>query len=171
MLDPQNFRTAWLLTRDRVYRIDNANEPNESITNITGTLFGFSAWWQQLSDSTSTLDLRTIEVVRVRGRSATLLVGGLGGVFRLRDPDLVRAEDTAAWEEFGIGMPNVLVRDLRYNREDDVLLAATFGRGAWLMRDAQARLLVPRYRTVPPGQQIPALGPAPGPALGPAPVP
>ena len=155
VIDPDGFRTAYLVTRDSVFRIDGTGDTTETVTNITGTLASFDAWYQTLTNNTSRLDLRTIEVFRVPGRRAALLVGGLGGVFRLLDPDDATAATTPVWREFGTGLPNVVVTDLRFDAADDLLVAATSGRGAWVLRDAAAMLMVPGFRSLPAAQRIP----------------
>ena len=40
------------------------------------------------------------------------------------------------WSEFVAGLPGAPVYELDYDAVDDVLLAGTLGRGAWLVRDA-----------------------------------
>jgi hypothetical protein len=155
-IDPDDFRTAYLVTRDSVFRIDGAGDSTETVTNITGTLATYSAWYNTLSNGTSTLNLRTIEVFRVPGREAALLVGGLGGVFRLLYPDNATAAATPIWREFGRGLPNVVVTDLRFDATDDLLVAATSGRGAWVLHDAAAMLMVPKYQSLPKSERIPS---------------
>jgi hypothetical protein len=39
------------------------------------------------------------------------------------------------WAPYGKGLPNVQVFDLRYDSTDNVLVAGTFGRGAWTVSD------------------------------------
>ena len=88
--------------------------------------------------------LRTIEECIDPGANAAsqaddtvvLLVGGLGGVYRTLNP----TGNAPLWGEYGSGMPNVLVTDLHYDRTDDVLLAGTFGRGAWTIARASETL-------------------------------
>jgi len=53
-----------------------------------------------------------------------LFLGTSLGVYRYDD-------DTAAWELFNTGLPNVTVRDLEINVIDSKITAATFGRGIW----------------------------------------
>jgi hypothetical protein len=96
--------------------------------------------------------LRTIELFKTgTGASANdatddtaaILVGGLGGVFKTSidlstltpggSPDLI-------WSEYGAGLPNILVTDLRYDSLDDILLAGTLGRGAWTVKGASETL-------------------------------
>src|SRR5262249_44296914 len=60
------------------------------------------------------------------GDSAVPLVGGATGVFRL-DPN----SGPHSWQEVGAALPNGQVGDLRWDATDDVLVAATVGRGVW----------------------------------------
>jgi hypothetical protein len=53
-----------------------------------------------------------------------LFLGTSLGVYRYDD-------DTAAWELFNIGLPNVTVTDLEINVIDSKITAATYGRGIW----------------------------------------
>jgi hypothetical protein len=67
-----------------------------------------------------------------------------GGVFRTLNPrnsidfttHLVTAD--SLWSGFGEGLPRANVYDLHYNEADDVLLAATLGRGVWMLRNVKA---------------------------------
>jgi hypothetical protein len=56
-----------------------------------------------------------------------LLVGGLGGVFRLINP----ASNGGPWRGYGQQMPNVFVDALDYDPQTDTLAAGTLGRGAF----------------------------------------
>ena len=57
-----------------------------------------------------------------------LIAGGRGGVYR-RVPGLQKPGDLGPWKEYGIGLPNSYIQDIRlYN--NDRLIAATFGRGS-----------------------------------------
>src|SRR5262249_281749 len=73
-----------------------------------------------------------------------VLVGGLGGVFRLLD-----SPSGPYWSQYGTGLPNAVVTDLHYipiNRNQgfgDLLLAGTYGRGAWLVPNASQTLATP----------------------------
>src|SRR5262249_1153093 len=64
-----------------------------------------------------------------------LLAGGMGGVYSL---PLTSAN--GCWKSFGLGLPSVQVTDLHYVPEKDAILAATFGRGAWLISAASNSL-------------------------------
>ncbi len=120
-LDPDNWKRAYVLdSAGRVWRTTNAGV---AFTNITNNLLSLLP--------TPSTNLLTIELY---SRNATpdladaLFVGGLGGVYATANPE---AGAAATWIEFGTNLPNYLVRDLRYDAKDDVLLAGGFGRGAW----------------------------------------
>jgi hypothetical protein len=77
-----------------------------------------------------TEDVRAVEIVNVdASENPILLVGGLGGVFQLPEPE----SESGSWTPLGTALPHGLVTDLRYNVADDVLVAAVFGRGAWIL--------------------------------------
>ncbi|HET6572724.1 MAG TPA: hypothetical protein VFG68_03910, partial [Fimbriiglobus sp.] len=90
---------------------------------------------------------QTIELFLDRGATATstaddkvvVLVGGRGGVFRLVDT----ASPATGWSEYGAGLANTIVTDLRYYPQDDLLLAGTLGRGAWTVPNASRTLTTP----------------------------
>jgi hypothetical protein len=58
-----------------------------------------------------------------------IFVGGRTGVFRML------IDEPAIWSEFGGDLPEAPVYDLDYDPVDDVLVAGTLGRGAWLAAD------------------------------------
>jgi len=58
----------------------------------------------------------------------TLLVGGVGGVFR---GILTPGSSTVTWTKFGLGLANATVTDLQVSQADDLVVAGTAGRGAW----------------------------------------
>jgi hypothetical protein len=121
VMDPQDVR--------RVYVVDEQNRVWAS--------YDEGLTWRDLSRNLPTLlgEVRTVEVFRPTAGSATVLVvGGLGGVFQLRDP----ASAGTAWSRLGSNLPHGLVLDLRYNEQADVLIAGILGRGAWTLNHALA---------------------------------
>src|SRR5262249_13037134 len=127
VLDPDDFKRAFVIDRNDVYMTTNAGA---DWTKITGFL-----------PRKEIRDLRTIELVKTAGHEV-LLVGGQGGVFRTIDPQFL-----SVWTEFGAGLPNVLVTDLHYippaanpAQGGDILVAGTLGRGAWTLASAKAQL-------------------------------
>jgi hypothetical protein len=149
VVDPENWRTAYVLTRDSVFRIDAINDSSETITNITGALTVVKAFYDSVTNSNASANLQTLEIVRVPGRRAVLLAAAQGGVYRLLDPERRDpADGLIPWEPFGLGLPRVLVTGLVHDATDDVLVAGTWGRGAWSIGGATEALFAPRWRWI-----------------------
>ncbi len=83
----------------------------------------------------------------VLGGGTTLLAGGRGGVFRLvpglNDPALF---PNFGWTEYGSGLPNVYVDNLRVT--GNRLYTGTQGRGAWVIPDVSSTIRVAARVTV-----------------------
>lgn len=76
--------------------------------------------------------LRSIAYVprqRGHGSDDALVVGASNGVFVAFERD-----GFASWRPLGTRLPTVIVFDLDYDQADDVLTAATMGRGVWKLR-------------------------------------
>ena len=72
-----------------------------------------------------------------------ILAGALGGVYALHvNLDAVQPSPYS-WSQFGQGLPDVQVSDLDYVANQNLLLAGTFGRGAWEITNASADFGVP----------------------------
>jgi hypothetical protein len=111
VLDPDEWRSAFAVDSNQVFRTTNAGA---SWTDITGNLAQLGAG-----------DFQT--TVYVAGATIDLLlVGTNAGVFVS-----FSSSGFTSWSRLGIGLPNVLVADLDYDVADDVLVAGTLGRGAW----------------------------------------
>jgi hypothetical protein len=111
VLDPDEWRSAFAVDSNQVFRTTNAGA---SWTDITGNL-------QQLGAG----DFNT--TVYIAGATNDLLlVGTNAGVFVS-----FSSSGFTSWSKLGSGLPNVLVADLDYDVADDVLVAGTLGRGAW----------------------------------------
>jgi hypothetical protein len=122
VVDPNNWHTLFLINKNSVWE---SKDKGQSFINLTNNLHRL------------TTDLRTIEFVDPNPAVAgdeVLLVGGAGGVFR-RSPVL-----NSKWTEFGAGLANALVRDLHYDSTANLLLAGTFGRGAWTLPNVRAAI-------------------------------
>src|SRR5262249_33471334 len=63
-----------------------------------------------------------------------VLAGALGGVFRMF------TNSPGVWTTYGQGLPNAVPYDLQYSVARDVLVAGTFGRGAWEVPNASTTL-------------------------------
>ena len=128
----------------RIKNTDCSTEP--SLAEITGNL------------GTQASELETVVAVHPVPGLTTLVVGGLGtgsgSVFRSVGP--INGSATQ-WQLLGSGLPNVNVHDLVYNATDDVLVAGTFGRGAWTLDNA-SRALLPLSPPSPPAPPPPSGG-------------
>jgi hypothetical protein len=114
VIDPDDWRSAYVVDDNQVFRTTNAGA---AWTDITGNLPGLGAG-----------DFRTIVFVAASASRKLLLVGTNAGVF------VSFSNSTGgftSWNKLGIGLPNTPVADLDYDVVDDVLLAGTLGRGAW----------------------------------------
>ena len=125
-LDPDNFRIAYIATRNKVFRTV-INGGQITATDITGNL--------------SDPSLHSVQVIRstLTASGRVLVVGGQGGVYRTLTP----TSNAPAWTEFGAGLPNAAVADITYGIPDpdgDVLVAGTYGRGAWAIQGVSANL-------------------------------
>ena len=95
-----------------------------------------NAAFQDITGDLGTSDLWTVEFVRLPSAADVVLVGGDDGVF------FTMTNDRGTWFELGDeSLPNMLVFDLVYNAEDDILIAGTLGRGAWTFENVTATFL------------------------------
>jgi hypothetical protein len=158
--DPSDWHSVYIVTTSaggagHVWQMVLANNGQvASLAEITGDL------------AMQASQLETVAAVNPALGVTTLVVGGLGSgsasVFR--SVSSINGSATQ-WQLLGTGLPNVNVHDLVYNATDDVLVAATFGRGAWTLASASQALLPPS----PPSPPSPPLSP-PSPATFPASV-
>ena len=139
-LDPKNWRTAIAVDESHVWLLqvtleaDGVTIHDVTAKDITGNLRDYTRGFQ------------SAEVLNQDGILA-MLVGTRDGVYRLKVDDLAAVaehpSDNALWTGFGGGLPTVPVVDLQFdnrgtpaNLADDVLVAGTQGRGAWVITDA-----------------------------------
>ncbi len=124
-INPSDWAEVYVLdTKGHIWFSDTAgtDPANGTFVDITDNL-------ENLDDET---DLQTITVVEAVGSTTpVVLVGGADGVYRH-----IGNAAGGTWTEFGADLPNVIVSDLSYSKIDDVLLAATVGRGAWTIDKA-----------------------------------
>jgi hypothetical protein len=120
VVDPQDWRRVWVIRGDLVwFTPDVTRIAFRNVTTNLGTLTSNTIRSLQLIDTTPNI-----------AGDSTVLVGGLNGVFRQA------SGPEANWTPVGTGLPNVVVTDLVYNAADNVLIAATFGRGVWTLPGA-----------------------------------
>ena len=117
-LDPDDWRTAYVVDANQVFVTDDAGV---TWTDITGNL----------ADN----NLRTVVFVPATGD--IVLVGGESGVFAMR------SGTPGVWAEIGTGLPEAPVYELDYDDADDVVVAGTLGRGAWLLSDVSVNVNIP----------------------------
>ncbi len=114
VLDPTNWQNAYVASGSGVF-----------MTNDGG------GTWITLTGNLIATQLRSIEFIA--GATPAIVVGSLQGVFRMA------VSTPGMWTEFGAtSLPNVAVWDLDYDAADDVLLAGTMGRGAWIFANVSA---------------------------------
>jgi hypothetical protein len=125
---------------DTVYALDFAGHVWRTTTGGVG-----DSPWQDLTGNLPTLHggARSIQLIKAGGNTV-VLVGALGGVFRAVNPTAA----SSVWSEFGRGLPNVIVEDLRYDPSDDLLIAGTYGRGVWTLPNASASAALPGDVTI-----------------------
>jgi hypothetical protein len=114
-VDPQNYRHIFVV--DGSSQVWTSNDAGQSFQNITANL-------TQLTPFATTLEfIRTGQPQNEQ----MLVAGGLNGVFALGPQ--------GTWNRLGGNLPNVIVLDLRYNAQDNLLVAGTNGRGAWTLHN------------------------------------
>lgn len=150
-VDPFDFRKVIIAdSKGRIWSNNNAPSMASPFREITANIKTISGG-----------DVRAVQYVNITPNPGdeALLVGGLGGVFHYGgDP----FSGTFAWREFGNNLPNVLVTDLEYNHTDDILIAGTWGRGAWSIKNLKTQAVAfPQAGSLTEGL-LPATGPQPG---------
>lgn len=132
-LDPDDWHHAYATDGSSIYFTPDAGQ---SWTPVVPPVLNFG------------YVIRAIEVVSPSARQAdlldeTLLIATDAGVFAAREPHA----PVVRWREVGANLPNAEVFDLHYipvgtsqapGATEDVLVAATLGRGAWVLPHAQS---------------------------------
>jgi hypothetical protein len=153
VVDPNDYRIAYVLdSKGNVWETTDGDQAKATWAPLTDNLDSLApaATVVQLDDNT--LDeprspVQTIELYDPTPGSqpgdGVLLAGGLGGVFSLR-----LGSSDPCWHQLGNGLPNAVVSDLHYSPARDVLLAGTYGRGAWTISNASLSLFSPTTLSV-----------------------
>jgi hypothetical protein len=127
-IDVENGNHVFFITNSNVFEITDFFPTGES-TDITFNL-GI------VSGNTPLTVISVFEVaVPQTGTQQVVLVGSRGGVFML-----LHLGSRHQWTELGTDFPNVFVTEIRYNAEDDLLVAGTLGRGTWVMKDFSTKV-------------------------------
>ena len=126
VVNPLNFKQIIVIDAKGEVWLNSDAPGGRSFKKITGDLKALTGG-----------DIRSVEFVNLTGTAGdeVLLVGGLGGVFQLQADPFQTGLRRFRWKKLGDGFPNVLVTDLHYDRTDDLLLAGTWGRGAWTIKN------------------------------------
>jgi hypothetical protein len=133
VLDPANYQTAYVISNTSVYQVTNAGANNEKWINLTGNL------------TSLTSNLQALELFK-SGSNTVLLAAGFGGVFR----GPFDGTNPPVWSQFG-SMPNVLVDDVHYYSGNDVLIAGTYGRGAYELQNVSGTISTSNTQTAAEG--------------------
>ena len=140
-VDPQDWQRAWVLKGESVAYTDDAGITWQDVTH-------------NLSEVTTEMRRLTVVDDTLLVGDATPVVGGLGGVFRLIGSN---------WAKFGQSLPNTLVHDLKYIDDDldndatngtGILLAGSFGRGAWTIENVSESIHARSLLTLPGARSL-----------------
>jgi hypothetical protein len=137
-VDPKDYHYAYFLLSDgEVWETTNAGAAG-SWTDLTDNLRdgNFTLGTIGIPGSNK---LAIVDRNPTAGGQGALVVGALGGVYahQLGSPGF----SDAGWETVGNALPNVVVTGLQYVPSEDLLLASTFGRGAWTLPNASTSVL------------------------------
>ena len=129
VMDPNNPLIAYAVTNRGVFKTTNGL----NWTDVTGNILNLA-----LPGSINTLyGIEIFNNGTISTDDDSLLVGGYGGVFQLRQTPLF----TAGWTRLGAALPNVVVSDLQYDASSDSLTAGTYGRGIYRIPNVTGTLL------------------------------
>ena len=131
-VDPANENTVYVIGDATVFQ---SVDGGANWTDITGNI---------TTDGAGTF--RSIAYLP-DGTNDRIAVGTNAGVFVSRENSL------GTWFQLGGGLPHAPVWDLDYDATDDVLAAATLGRGAWML-SAIATLNTPPIANAGPDQTV-----------------
>ena len=129
VLNPSDFRSGYAVARD-----SNKTTPDKVYHFILNPTTPAMSSVVDVTNNLKDNDLRTVEMVQgTTGVGDIVLAGGLLGVSRLiQDPS-----SKNIWTELGQGLANAPVTDLHYYTGSNLLLAGTFGRGAWTANETR----------------------------------
>jgi hypothetical protein len=117
--DPQNYRH--IIVVDGSSQVWTSFDAGHTFLNITANL-------AQLTPFVTTIELVSTGAAP---QDKMLVAGGLNGVFAI-GPNSTWAQP---WYRLGDNLPHVLVQDLHYDANANLLLVGTLGRGAWTLSD------------------------------------
>jgi len=121
VINPTDWQNVFATDDNQVFE---STDGGATWLDITGSL---------VSGGLSSTEFNGLEFVS--GSSPYIALGTRSGVFASRLSNL------GVWFELGDSLPDVLVFDLEYDATDDVLVAGTLGRAAWLLPNASAAFI------------------------------
>jgi Ca2+-binding RTX toxin-like protein len=141
VVDPDDWRKVYITDGTQIFYNPNITDAGSDWISIP------------IPVNRNSLQIGTIHCLEVASPTIlpgdeVLLVGADGGVFKTENPH----DASPVWTEVGSGLPNAPVFDLHYIPAgaskaaiptDDVLVAGTLGRGAWILRGALSTLTQP----------------------------
>jgi photosystem II stability/assembly factor-like uncharacterized protein len=124
VLHPRDTQVAWASFGG--YNADDPTGKKQPYAagHVFKTVDGGSVW-KDVSGNLPDVPVNTM-VVDTDATPATIYVGTDVGVFRLSDGE-------TSWQVFGRGLPTVRIADLALNRQTQTLVAASLGRGMFLI--------------------------------------
>ncbi|MEW4565876.1 hypothetical protein AB1K70_25390 [Bremerella sp. JC770] len=108
-INPNDSKMALVADTNNVYLTKNAGQS-----------------WTLITNNLTELRVRRIHAIAYRPQSKQIIIGAHKGVFTATAP-------AYNWTRLGTGLPRAPVYHLEYDVSDDLLLAGTLGRGAWIL--------------------------------------
>lgn len=121
-VDLDNWRRVFAVDTNQVFMSSNAGTTWQDVTGNLAAIPG------------NQMAIESVEFIPGATTDA-IVVGTRSGVYAMR------LNTIGTWFKLGTALPNILVYDMEYNRTDDMLVAGTFGRGAWAYPSASRNLV------------------------------
>lgn len=129
-IDIDNPENLFVVTSARtLLKIENFSSDEMTVTNLN---------FQPFETTSAPTLLNTVNSfkVTIEGEErSVLLVGCLGGVYVFNNQF-----DTNSWLKIADNFPNVIITDVKYYKEDDILVIGTLGRGVWTMEEFSSKI-------------------------------
>ena len=142
-LDRDDWMSAFAIDDDQIFRtidVSNDNADNDGDGEIDEAN---EIDWREITGNLVAdfrdgfdLDFRSLEFIDLPSFDDAIAVGTNRGIFAS-----LGSTDFTDWFQVGTDLPNVPVWDLDYDITDNVLVAGTLGRGAWLLENANEVLI------------------------------
>ena len=118
-MDPNEWTRAFAVNSESVWMTEDGGQTWSNITTNLHTVGAGSIY----------------SIQYINGVEEGIVVGTDRGVFATTINHL------GTWFRYGSGLPDVHIRDMEYNADQDLLILGTLGRGAWRMDNASTFLL------------------------------